>query len=57
MGHIIALLREAQFAVHDRRMKKKIDVVKYSILEDAILVVLKIAYQISNDESERSNFK
>ena len=57
MGNIIALLRQALEAVHDRRMKKKIDVVKYSILEDAILVVLKIAYQISNDESERSNFK
>lgn len=57
MGNIIALLRQALDAVHDRRMKKKIDEVKYSILEDAILVVLKIAYQISNEESERSNFK
>lgn len=57
MSHIIALLRQALDAVHDRRMKKKVDDVKYSILEDAILVVLKIAYQISNDESERSNFK
>lgn len=57
MSHIIALLRQALDAVHDRRMKKKVDDVKYSILEDAILVVLKISYQISNDESERSNFK
>lgn len=57
MSHIIALLRQALEAVHDRRMKKKVDIVKYSILEEAILVVLKIAYQISNEESERSNFK
>lgn len=57
MSHIIVLLREVLQAVHDRRMKKKVDEVKYSILEEAILVVLKIAYQISNEESERSNFK
>lgn len=57
MGHIIVLLREVQFAVHDRRMKKKVDGIQYSILEDAILFVLKLAIYIENEENERSNFK
>lgn len=57
MGHIIALLRQAQLAVHDRRMKKKVDDIQYSILEDAILFVLKLAIYIENEENERSNFK
>lgn len=57
MGHIIALLRQAQFAVHDRRMKKKVDEVQYSLLEYAISFVLSLALYIENEECERSNFK
>lgn len=57
MGHIIALLRQAQLAVHERRMKKKVDEIQYSILEDAIVFILKLAYYIENEECERSNFK
>lgn len=57
MSHIIALLRQALDAVHDRRMKKKVDESQYTILEYAILAVLKLAYYIENEECERSNFK
>lgn len=57
MSHIIVLLREALQAVHDRRMKKKVDEVKYSILDNAILIALRMALLIEEEESERSNFK
>ena len=57
MSHIIVLLREALYATHDRRMKKKVDEIQYSLLEEAIFLVLKVAYYIEDEESERSNFK
>lgn len=57
MSHIIVLLREALLGLHDRRMKNKVDEVKYSILEKAILVALKLALLIEEEEGERSNFK
>jgi len=57
MSHIIVLLREALQATQDRRMKKKINEIQYSLLEEAIFLVLKVAYYIEDEESERSNFK
>ena len=57
MSHIIVLLREALQAVQDRRMKKKVDEVQYSLLEETIFLVLKFAYYIEDEESERSNYK
>lgn len=54
MGHIIALLRQALQAVHDREIKTEVDVVQYSLLESAIVFVLKLAYYIENEE--RRNF-
>ena len=57
MSHIIVLLRQVLQAVHDRELKNEVDVVQYSILEDAIVFVLKLAYYIESKESERSNFK
>lgn len=53
MGHIIALLRQAHLAVHDRELKNRVDIVQYDLLESAILFVLKFAYYIENEESER----
>lgn len=57
MSHIIVLLREALQATQDRRMKKKVNEIQYSLLEEAIFLVLKVAYYIEDEESERSNFK
>lgn len=52
MGHIIALLRQALLAVHDLRMKMEVYEVKYSILENALSLVLKLALAIDDEESE-----
>lgn len=57
MSHIIVLLREALQAVHDRRMKKKVDEVQYSLLEKVISLALNFALYIEDEEAERSNFK
>ncbi len=57
MGHIIALLRQVLQAVHDRELKNEVNVVQYSLLNDAIIFVLKLAYHIEHEESERSDLK
>ena len=55
MSHIIVLLRELLLVIHDRELKNEVDVVQYSLLKDAIIFVLKIAYYIENEESKRRN--
>lgn len=52
MGHIIALLRQAHLAIHERGLKNKVDFVQYDLLESAIVFVLKFAYYIEHEESE-----
>lgn len=52
MGHIIALLRQALFAVKDREVQNEVDVLLYSLLENAIVFVLEFAYYIEHKESE-----
>lgn len=53
MSHIIVLLRELLLVIHDRELKNEVDVVQYSLLKDAIILVLKIAYYIENEESKK----
>lgn len=55
MSHIIVLLRELLLVIHDRELKNEVDVVQYSLLKDAIILVLKLAYYIENEESKRRN--
>lgn len=55
MGHIIVLLRELLLVIHDRELENEVDVVQYSLLKDAIILVLKLAYYIENEEIKRGN--
>lgn len=53
MGHIIVLLRELLLVIHDRELENEVDVVQYSLLKDAIILVLKLAYYIENEEIKK----
>lgn len=55
MGHIIVLLRELLLVIHDRELENEVDVVQYSLLKDAIILVLKLAYYIESEEIKRGN--
>lgn len=55
MSHIIVLLRELLLVIHDRELENEVDVVQYSLLKDAIILVLKLAYYIESEEIKRGN--